>query len=138
MQRLVGSIQYWALLLLCVMVVYSQWVFSNVNLFKMNISKRSNFQGAFGGISFTGLAEIAKRYDSSHDLMKGLGICSSIQRNDSIEYRYRCFQLSLNYNMMALKVMLVTMSPILPWHRDICDFDFGVLWFWRQYHWNLL
>ena len=80
----------------------------------MNISKRSNFQGAFGGISFTGLAEIAKRYDSSHDLMKGLGICSSIQRNDSIEYRYRCFQLSLNYNMMALKVMLVTMSPILP------------------------
>ena len=46
--------------------------------------KKIHFQGAFGGISFTGLAEIAKRYDSSHDLMKGLGICSSIQRNDSI------------------------------------------------------
>ena len=46
--------------------------------------KNIHFQGAFGGISFTGLAEIAKRYDSSHDLMKGLGICSSIQRNDSI------------------------------------------------------
>jgi len=36
------------------------------------------FTGAFGGISFTGLAEIAKKYDSSDDLMKGLGISSAL------------------------------------------------------------
>ena len=38
------------------------------------------FQGAFGGISFTGLAEIAKKYDSSDELMKGLGISSALNR----------------------------------------------------------
>lgn len=36
------------------------------------------FTGAFGGISFTGLAEIAKKYDSSDELMKGLGISSAL------------------------------------------------------------
>jgi len=44
------------------------------------------FTGAFGGISFTGLAEIAKKYDSSDELMKGLGISSALNRTCSEIY----------------------------------------------------
>ena len=62
-----------------------QYIFRNQRtISESNNENDKNIQGAFGGISFTGLAEITKRYHSSHDLMKGLGICSSIQRNSSI------------------------------------------------------
>ena len=47
------------------------------------------FKGAFGGISFTGLAEIAKKYDSSDELMKGLGISSALNRQCSHNLTYQ-------------------------------------------------